>query len=702
MDKIKEIPDNSIDCIISSPPYWALRDYGTGKWVGGNDPNCKHDEIRRKTRDERKSNAWMEEKLTQGTFGDELKWKSRTCPTCNAEFKDQQWGMEENFQDYLKKMQSLMTEIRKILKPTGSVWINLGDTYNSSGTKMERNWDGRDKNFSNGKPMITSRDIQTKSRIGIPERFYINCIDDGWVARNHIPWIKPNAMPSSVQDRFTNKWESVFFFAKRQKYYFNLDAVREKTITELKPTKEKTKIKMNPLFDDIPETETDSTRKMLDVPGQNPHTMHVKREEGMSDYEYQQKGNHQPEGRSHFGTGSDIKQNMLKAREKKEEAWKYDDIGSQGQAKSLKERQAYARRVLGRDHDTCLNNPGGKNPGDVFTFQERSDSKWRKHFDENGNCFGCGKHYSKHTVTNRAQGSENRDQRQKDDYVWCNALGKNPGDVQYDHSKPYAVVERYGEVIFRRLPAHDDIREYLSEWRRKSDYTIDQIEEEFGNQAGHHWFEKDGSYPNVSDWLKLKDLLKFDDTFDSQLLSEYTKPAEKQNDPRGKNPGDVFVINTRPFNLAHFATFNIELPLKILKCACPQQVCKKCGVPKEAIWKRSSLVDTTDKCELQIENSQYKLGKSSALRLSGGGDTFNAWKAENPDKIIGYSNCGCNAGYESGVVLDPFFGSGTVGVAAEKLGLNWIGIEINPDYVSDIITKRLDKHKNERMSDYFK
>jgi len=746
MDKIKEVPKETIDCIISSPPYWALRDYGTGKWVGGNDPKCEHQEIRRKTRDERKSNAWMEEKLTEGTFGDELKWKSRTCPTCKAEYVDQQWGMEENFQDYLKKMNSLMQELRRVLKPTGSIWINLGDTYNSSGTKMERNWDGRAKNFDNGKPMITSRDIQTKSRIGIPERFYINCIDDGWVARNHIPWIKPNAMPSSVQDRFTNKWESVFFFAKKQKYYFNLDNVREKTITELKPGKEKPQGKMNPLFD-IPETEKDSNRKMLDVPGQNPHTMHVKREEGMSDYEYQQKGNHQPGGRSHFGTGSDIKNNMLKARAKKEN-WQYDDIGSQGQAKSLKERQAYARRVLGKDHDSCLNDPRGKNPGDVFTFEEEpDDSKWRKHFDEKGNCFGCGKHYTKHSVKNRAQGSENRDQRQKDPYVWCNPKGKNPGDVfneevkfqkenvygedkenrsrimayyktegrkqnanpngknpgdvQYDHSKPYAVVERYGEVIFRRLPAHDDIREYLTKARKEQDITIDYIEEHFGNQAGHHWFEKNGSYPSVSDWLKLKDLLKFDDTFDSQLLSEYAKPAEKQNDPRGKNPGDVFVINTKPFNNAHFATFNIELPLKILKCACPQQVCKKCGIPKEAVWKRSSLIDTTDKCELQIENSQYKLGKSSALRLSGGGDTFNAWKAENPDKIIGYTDCGCNAGYEPGVVLDPFFGSGTVGVAAEKLGLNWVGIEVNPEYVSDIIKKRLDKHNNERMTEYF-
>lgn len=589
----------------------------------------------------------MEEKLVEGTFGDELKWTSTKCPDCNADYVDQQWGLESNFQDYLQKLNKLMRELKRVLKPTGSIWINLGDTYNSSGTKMDRNWDGREKNFPEGKPMITSKDIKVKSRIGIPERFYINCIDDGWVARNHIPWIKPNAMPSSVQDRFTNKWESVFFFAKNPKYFFNLDAVREKTITELKPPKEKTKDQLKPLFD---ETEIQSERKMLDVPGQQPHSIHMRREQGLADYE--EKGNHQPGERSHFGTGSDIKQNMLKAQLKKQQ------------------------------------------------FSDKDD-KWMKHFDENGNCFGCGKHYKKHTVTNRAQGSENRDQRQKVDYVWCNPSGKNPGDVIYNHEKPYAVVERFGEVIFRKLPAHDDLREYLTRARVEVGITIDYIEEYFETQAGHHWFEKDGSYPSVSDWLILKKLLKLDDMYDDQLLTEYTKPAEKQNDPRGKNPGDVFVINTKPFNNAHFATFNLELPLKILKCACPQQVCKKCGKPKEAIWKRSSLQDTTDACELQIEKSQYKLGKSSALRLSGGGDTFNAWKAENPDEVIGYTDCGCHEGYEPGIVLDPFFGSGTVGVAAEKLGLNWVGIEINPEYVSNIIKKRLDKHKNERMSEFF-
>jgi len=696
MEKIKEIPDSTVDCVISSPPYWALRDYGTGKWVGGNNPNCQHEAIRHKTRDERKSNAWMEEKLTEGTYGDEFKWKARRCPDCNAEYTDLQWGLEPDFKDYLKKLDDLMEQLRRVLKDTGSIWINLGDTYSSSGSGTNSKTTGLHGKDCKCQTCVATHGtsyyrkglnyIQTKSRIGIPERFYINCIDKGFIARNHIPWIKPNAMPSSVQDRFTNKWESVFFFAKKQKYYFNLDAVREKTITELKPPKEKTKTKLKPLFDN---TENEPDRKMLDVPGQPTHSIHKRREQGLSDYE--EKGNHQPEGRSHFGTGSDIKQNMLKARFKQRELNKAQDQYTQ---------RILEARAEGAGHDNPLGNPMGKNPGDVFV-EQNDDSRWRKHFDENGNCYGCGKHYTKHTVKNRAQGSENRDQRQQDGYCWCNPQGKNPGDVIYDKSKPYSVVERFGEVIYRKLPAHDALREYLNESRNKEGITIDYIEEYFGNQAGHHWFEKNGSYPSVSDWLKLKKLLKLDNTYDDQLLTEYTKPAEKQNDPRGKNPGDVFIINTKPFTSAHFATFNLDLPLKILKCSCPQNVCKKCGKPREAIWKRASLQDTTDECELKIEKSQYKLGKSSALRLSGGGDTYNAWKAENPDELVGYTDCGCHQGYEPGVVLDPFFGSGTVGVAAEKLGLNWIGIEINPQYVSEIITKRLDKHKNERMTEFF-
>jgi len=188
LEKLTDISNESIDVIITSPPYWGLRDYGV----------------------------------------------------------DGQIGLEPDFRDYLKIMEKIMDQLKRVLKNTGSCWINLGDTYNGTGdhtyelSDNEIKWKTGPKKIKlDSLPHKTKsyfiKNIGRKSRFGIPERFYINCIDEGWIARNHIPWYKSNSMPSSVKDRFTNKWESIFFFVKSQKYYFNLDAVREKTVTESKP-----------------------------------------------------------------------------------------------------------------------------------------------------------------------------------------------------------------------------------------------------------------------------------------------------------------------------------------------------------------------------------------------------------------------------------------------------------------------------------
>ena len=170
MDKLSEIPDNTFDCIITSPPYWALRDYS----IKG------------------------------------------------------QWGLETTYKEYLEKMKLLMKQLKRILKGTGSCWINIGDTYSTVSGGMKDIASGKIDNSKHGylKENIAidqskfHTGLQQKSRIGIPERFYINCIDSGWIARNDVTWIKWNAMPMSVKDRFTNKKESVYFFVKEQKYYF--------------------------------------------------------------------------------------------------------------------------------------------------------------------------------------------------------------------------------------------------------------------------------------------------------------------------------------------------------------------------------------------------------------------------------------------------------------------------------------------------
>ena len=234
LEKFKDIPDESIDCVITSPPYWGLRDYGTGKWEGG-DPNCKHEKIEHKTREKRGGFEGSIQSNNVGSFGSEKQWTSDKCPDCGAERIDKQMGLELDFNDYLDKLDAMMEECKRVLKPTGTVWVNLGDTYSTVSGGMKDIADGNTKQSgkidyqSNGKGEVYKVDqtnmycnLKSKSRVGIPERFYIRCIDAGWVARNHIPWIKANCMPSSVQDRFTNKWESVFFFAKEKKYYLKV------------------------------------------------------------------------------------------------------------------------------------------------------------------------------------------------------------------------------------------------------------------------------------------------------------------------------------------------------------------------------------------------------------------------------------------------------------------------------------------------
>lgn len=128
--------------------------------------------------------------------------------------------------------------------------------------------------------------------------------------------------------------------------------------------------------------------------------------------------------------------------------------------------------------------------------------------------------------------------------------------------KPYKIIDpefRKEIIETRNLPDHNLIKEYLSKWKNKSKLTIEQIENHFGNQAGHHWFEKNGSYPSKEDWIELKKLLNFDDKFDKEMTTINFKSGLKQNNPLGRNKRNVWTITTKPCREAHFATFPIDL-----------------------------------------------------------------------------------------------------------------------------------------------
>jgi len=176
---VLRMPDNFIDCVITSPPYWQLRDYGY----------------------------------------------------------DGQWGLESTYQEYLEHLWSLMDAIYPKLKDGGSVWINLGDTYNTkSGNMVQKNYNTTmnacmDNAVIDKDVYTKASNIKGKTLLLIPHRFAIGCIDRGWIVRNDIIWAKRNGMPESITDRFSKKHEYMFFMVKNQKYHFDLDAVRDKQIT---------------------------------------------------------------------------------------------------------------------------------------------------------------------------------------------------------------------------------------------------------------------------------------------------------------------------------------------------------------------------------------------------------------------------------------------------------------------------------------
>lgn len=220
---LKTLPSDLVDCIVTSPPYWNLRDY-------------------------------------------------------NA---DGQLGMEEYFEDFIDKLITIFNECGRVLKKNGTLWVNLGDTYNGDKTG---NQDLKNTGVNNS-TIVKSKDINiaNKSLLMIPERFAINMIDNGWCLRNQIIWHKPNQMPQSAKDRFTVDFEKVFFFTKIDKgYHFEQQLELAHGYDGRKDTEYKGGNKDVSIGKHTRWKHNKNTR----IKGQPPNSMHVRREMGIPDEIY--------------------------------------------------------------------------------------------------------------------------------------------------------------------------------------------------------------------------------------------------------------------------------------------------------------------------------------------------------------------------------------------------------------------------------
>ncbi len=177
LEVLKILKAQSVDCSISSPPYWGLRDYGV----------------------------------------------------------DGQLGLEADFDQYIGKLCDIYDEVRRVLKPSGTCFVNLGDSYSSSGG---RGSGGEDSMGSTSLDYVRNQrrtgkvNLPVKSLCMIPYRFAIEMVNRGWILRNIVIWHKPNVMPSSADDRFTVDFEPIFLFSKSKNYFFEqqLEPLAEETM----------------------------------------------------------------------------------------------------------------------------------------------------------------------------------------------------------------------------------------------------------------------------------------------------------------------------------------------------------------------------------------------------------------------------------------------------------------------------------------
>ena len=177
------LADDSFDCIVTSPPYWGLRDYG----VAG------------------------------------------------------QIGLEETLEAYLDQMTAVCREARRVLKPSGTFWLNIGDSYAGSWGAQSREHAGKHApnvsalsanqvkaaQIRSGTGSLARTGLKAKDLMMIPARLAIRLQEDGWYVRSEIVWHKPNPMPESVTDRPTSSHEKVWLLTKSERYFYDADAIRE-------------------------------------------------------------------------------------------------------------------------------------------------------------------------------------------------------------------------------------------------------------------------------------------------------------------------------------------------------------------------------------------------------------------------------------------------------------------------------------------
>lgn len=239
LDVLRAMPDESVDMVMTSPPYWGLRAYRTEPIVWG-DNHCEHEwgaDILRVDRGAAKGKTALVGNQLREVSGVETK-QGNFCLKCNA------WcgelGLEPTISLYIDHLVQIFEEVRRVLKKTGTCWVVIDDSYSGSGGAhkahhanpgLSKSWARQGVSHSGG----NRAEAPAKSLCLVPYRFAASMEDAGWVLRNDICWEKSNPMPESMRDRFTGSWEHIFFFTKSNTAQFWTNTKTRRIVAEQPP-----------------------------------------------------------------------------------------------------------------------------------------------------------------------------------------------------------------------------------------------------------------------------------------------------------------------------------------------------------------------------------------------------------------------------------------------------------------------------------
>ena len=645
--KLAELTDESVHCVVTSPPYWGLRDYGIEPQVWGGDAGCEHSwsEGLRHTggagvqgeSSQRKGRANVETQETNRDAGN-------FCRRCTA------WrgslGLEPTIELYVEHMVEVFRAVKRVLRSDGTCWMNLGDCYAHSGASGGT-WNGSSPESSKTNAGAAaaaqssmggtlSPGLKPKDLCMVPARVALALQADGWWLRSEIVWAKPNPMPESVTDRPTSAHEKVFLLSKSARYAYDTEAVRE--------------------AEAVPDWDN-GTRVFGGVNKHGANIKHGERTTGRLATRRSKK----PDG---WDTGEGAHGTVHRdGREKGEPSetrtgrnvWTIATAPFTGWTDSIDLVPVPVSEALG--HGAEGNEPGG----DTARITSPDCLNHAGHPDllPKGFCDGLRSDQLSRirgTSDDRADSvstppthAHSPAPPSKTDY---SGLEDCPTATSHNTQsrKTARDLETSERATLFEETAESTERNELS---KPSPASISRDTDESKSEADSPVLRSEPEIPNG--------------TVHKRESGNSCEPSDAPENCLSSCSCRYYRKVVKP--QSHFATFPPKLVEPCIKAGTSEKgVCAACGAP----WRRGT--------EATYDNKGRTTNGPRSLDQRHETAGFSV-RLEKTTKTTGWSpSCACNADTVPAVILDPFAGAGTTGLVADRLGRDAILIELNPEY----------------------